>query len=378
MHRLRIPAQAELLQHFYDALCGLVEVQRLSDPISLQLVCWVKQLLESGMSLSQQLLESLLGRVSGFTGECGLRDRHVPCLLPLLTYVCKCVGVMPEELRRMAAAVSVEGVLYAPRGCATAAGSCGNVVGCGIGNSATPGRGPSSGGGGQACSSSSGSIGGSRENGDTGACQLAGTCARQSSAHGGNAPRVSVGSAAATHAGAAVIHPSRSVATVPTLQVSAAASAAAADLEQAIRSARSGRGQPGSATPAESLMEQSAVGEMQLLHSQPDTAAVDADARLTRCPGPSLPGSSSSSSKRCYGADDLNADIDKQDEPLPDMGADDTGRPLSRRCRHEEGLAAWWDAAAKHCTTGPAAAHAPAAGLLLSSDGSSGGSISGS
>jgi hypothetical protein len=34
--------QVELLEHFYDALCGLVERQRLSDPLSLYVVHQVR------------------------------------------------------------------------------------------------------------------------------------------------------------------------------------------------------------------------------------------------------------------------------------------------------------------------------------------------
>jgi hypothetical protein len=37
--------QVELLEHFYDALCGLVERQRLSDPLSLYVVHQVRTLI---------------------------------------------------------------------------------------------------------------------------------------------------------------------------------------------------------------------------------------------------------------------------------------------------------------------------------------------
>jgi hypothetical protein len=48
--------QVELLEHFYDALCGLVERQRLSDPLSLYVVHQVQHLLACLACLPDQVL----------------------------------------------------------------------------------------------------------------------------------------------------------------------------------------------------------------------------------------------------------------------------------------------------------------------------------
>lgn len=48
-----------VLEHFYDALCTLVEHEHISDPLSLLIVYHVKTLLEAGIFLHKPLLQQV-------------------------------------------------------------------------------------------------------------------------------------------------------------------------------------------------------------------------------------------------------------------------------------------------------------------------------
>ncbi|WIA28068.1 hypothetical protein OEZ86_010653 [Tetradesmus obliquus] len=113
--------EVELLEHFYDALCGLVERQRLSDPLSLYVVHQVKALLEGGTFLQPPLLQQLVDKLADFVVSCGLL-RFKRFALPLLAFIRKCVGVGQGELEAMAAAAGIGPVLFEHWGEAAAAG----------------------------------------------------------------------------------------------------------------------------------------------------------------------------------------------------------------------------------------------------------------
>ncbi|GBF90680.1 hypothetical protein Rsub_02979 [Raphidocelis subcapitata] len=135
--------EVALLEHFYSSLCGLVERQRISDPLSLVIVHKTKELLEDGAFLHRPLLQRLLDAVSAFVHECGL-TRHNRFAAPLLVFVRKCVGVGPEDFAAMVEAARLGTVLYAD-GCAAAAGAGG---GGGAAAEAEPSGGSGLGGGG--------------------------------------------------------------------------------------------------------------------------------------------------------------------------------------------------------------------------------------
>ncbi|KAI8464816.1 MAG: hypothetical protein J3K34DRAFT_525862 [Monoraphidium minutum] len=103
--------EVAVLEHFYSALCGLVEKQRISDPLSLMLVHKSKELLEEGVLLHRPLLQQLVDAAAAFVRDCGL-VRYNRFSLPLLTFVRKCVGVGADEFDAMAGAAGLRAVLY--------------------------------------------------------------------------------------------------------------------------------------------------------------------------------------------------------------------------------------------------------------------------
>jgi hypothetical protein len=207
-----------VLERFYAALCGLVEKQRISDPLSLmmvQKVCgrlqaltgrgWcpvnaplsavysavvpmhlatdyfdaflparvgaptyqVKELLEGGACLHRPLLQQLLDAVAAFTHDCGL-VRFNRFALPLLVFVRKVVGVGPRDFEEMVSMARLHAVLFpegddgatwGPSGAASKGGSSNS--GGGHGGSGGGGGCPGGGGGGGGGGSGGGGHGGS-------------------------------------------------------------------------------------------------------------------------------------------------------------------------------------------------------------------------
>jgi len=119
-------------------------------------------------------------------------------------------------------------------------------------------------------------------------------------------------------------------ATVPI--INAAAAAAAAEILQAIQRA------PASQRAAAAA---AAAGDGSIKVKVPGVAGpvelVSAEAAAAAAAG----GSDSTAGPRCEGADGAEAAAAGGEEALPDLGEDEEGQPLSRRLRHQEGLASW-------------------------------------
>ena len=89
-----------VLERFYNQLCLLVERQRVSDPCSIALLLAVKTLLEKGTTLVPILLTGVVDALNEWAKTSGLYQYN-PCILPILTFLRKCIGVDEDELQKM-------------------------------------------------------------------------------------------------------------------------------------------------------------------------------------------------------------------------------------------------------------------------------------
>ncbi|GFR52887.1 hypothetical protein Agub_g15520 [Astrephomene gubernaculifera] len=105
------PAEIRILQRFYDQLCALVEVQRMSDPLCLMVVSKVKSLLEAGVYLHRPMLVAVVEHVAAFARGAGMM-RYNKYLLAVLTFVAKCVGLDVGDLEEVVEQHGVSMVVY--------------------------------------------------------------------------------------------------------------------------------------------------------------------------------------------------------------------------------------------------------------------------
>ncbi|KXZ44766.1 hypothetical protein GPECTOR_62g881 [Gonium pectorale] len=105
------PAEIRILQRFYDQLCALVEVQRMSDPLCLMVVSKVKSLLEAGVYLHRPMLVAVVEHVASFAKGAGMM-RYNKYLLAVLTFITKCVGLDVADLEEVVEQHGVSLVVY--------------------------------------------------------------------------------------------------------------------------------------------------------------------------------------------------------------------------------------------------------------------------
>ncbi|GIL53847.1 hypothetical protein Vafri_9480 [Volvox africanus] len=105
------PSEIRILQRFYDQLCALVEVQRMSDPLCLMVVSKVKLLLEAGVYLHKPMLVAVLEHVAAFAKGAGMM-RYNKYLLAVLTFITKCVGLDVADLEEAVEQQGVSMVVY--------------------------------------------------------------------------------------------------------------------------------------------------------------------------------------------------------------------------------------------------------------------------
>ncbi|GLC47400.1 hypothetical protein PLESTM_002068900 [Pleodorina starrii] len=105
------PTEIRILQRFYDQLCALVEVQRMSDPLCLMVVSKVKSLLEAGVYLHKPMLVAVLEHVAAFAKGAGMM-RYNRYLLAVLTFITKCVGLDVADLEEVVEQQGVSIVVY--------------------------------------------------------------------------------------------------------------------------------------------------------------------------------------------------------------------------------------------------------------------------
>lgn len=133
-------------------------------------------------------------------------------------------------------------------------------------------------------------------------------------------------------------------AAVPPIPIDAAMAAAAADIEEAVHSAPQSQRAAGSTGPGEHIDGQAVgmrvpgvaapVGSVQQAAAESIAASSsNQGAGSTRAAAEAV-GQSSSAFER-PGVQLVDA------EPLPDLGADSDGRPVSRRARNIEGMVSW-------------------------------------
>lgn len=92
--------EIELLERFYNQLCLLVERQRVSDPCSVALLLCVKELLEKGLTLSRHLMAAVVEGLAYWANNSGMQQYNL-CVLPILTFIRKCVGVDVEDMQKL-------------------------------------------------------------------------------------------------------------------------------------------------------------------------------------------------------------------------------------------------------------------------------------
>eukprot|EP00878_Enallax_costatus_P019255 GHUV01020310.1.p1 GENE.GHUV01020310.1~~GHUV01020310.1.p1 ORF type:complete len:781 (+),score=290.42 GHUV01020310.1:1618-3960(+) len=352
-------SEVELLEHFYDALCGLVEKQRLSDPLSLTVVHQVKALLEGGTFLQPPLLQQVVDKTADFVKSCGL-VRYNRFALPLLTFIRKCVGVSAADLQAMAAAAGISKVLYEPQQQQQRAQSPGRAAGLQVAvNSAAEGpadgdkagapgspRSPARAGptrtDSRTLNADHGSISPRHNSAVLAAAEQGGTSMRRDSKTGGAAD--------ASLSPSMVRRNSRLESTalrdapVPPIPIDAAMAAAANDIAVAVHSApQSLRAGTGSEGGPGRVRIPGVAGHIEAMQQHADAAA----AGMAALRPPSLSGKAEglSGSIPAPQLDIAAADaevIDAADaDDLPDLGEDDAGQPLSRRVRNEEGNLSW-------------------------------------
>eukprot|EP00873_Tetraselmis_striata_P040367 jgi/Tetstr1/460631/TSEL_005828.t1 len=103
--------EIELLERFYNQLCLLVERQRVSDPASVALLLCVKELLEKGLTLSRHLMAAVVEGLAHWANHSGMQAHNL-CVLPILTFIRKCVGVDVEDMQKLVFNYSLGGLVY--------------------------------------------------------------------------------------------------------------------------------------------------------------------------------------------------------------------------------------------------------------------------
>lgn len=317
----------------------------------------MKALLEGGTFLQPPLLQQVVEKVADFVKSCGL-VRYNRFALPLLSFIRKCVGVSQLELESMANTAGISEVLFE---------HWSEVAG---GNVAIPVVPATTAAVPAGASSSSEAAGPERSSADdslsTHAAAVAAAPGSPYAAHTnkGFAQEASCvrearrSSRLNSETGSAA-----AAAGVPPIPIDAAAAAAAADIEHAVQSAPASQ----RAAAASQQTAGPAVGSVSLGGAKSVRVRVPGVAGHIEVvtTAPSFPAVAAAAAGQTFSSSGSNGVVDPgvatalavpklelrhhgmqsatavPEEPLPDLGDDETGQPLSRRARQLEGLTSW-------------------------------------